>query len=75
MFQAAIQKAAEDARMLALELERQEALKTAQEKVSATKIQSVARSRSAKIAVGNKKAEVEAAKAEEVVFPFYFSLL
>ena len=53
--------------MLALELERQEALKIAQEKASATKIQSVARSRSAKIAVDNKKAEVEAAKAEKVL--------
>ena len=73
MFQAAIQRAAENARTLALELERQEALKVAQEKVSATKIQSVARSRSAKIAVDNKKAEVEAAKAEVVVFFFYYS--
>jgi hypothetical protein len=70
LLQAAIQKAAEDARMLALELERQEALKIAQEELSATKIQSVARSRSAKIAVDNKKAEVEAAKAEVIVFSY-----
>ena len=55
-------KAIEDAHALALELQRLDALKVALENESATKIQSVFRVRSAKVAVDERKAEVEAAK-------------
>ena len=73
--QAAIQKAIEDAKALAAELERLEALKVAQEIESATKIQSIARSRSAKIAVDNKKAEIDSVKAEDVIVSLSIDLI